>query len=44
MRLVAEMAAESGSQFWLERVSSDQHTTVLIEDGAVAAAEAALPA
>lgn len=37
MRLVAEMAAAAGAQFWLERVGRDEHTTVEIADGAVVA-------
>ena len=41
MRLVAEMAHEAQAQVWLERVGKDEATTVLIEDGAVVAAEPA---
>lgn len=33
MRLVAEMARDAGGQLWLERVETDDATTVVIEDG-----------
>lgn len=36
LNLLARMASESGSQVWIERVGSDQHTSVVIEDGQVA--------
>ncbi len=35
LRLVAEMAQQSGVQLWVERVEVDEATTVLIEDGQV---------
>lgn len=35
MRLVAEMARDAGAQLWLERVETDDATTVVIEDGQV---------
>jgi energy-coupling factor transporter ATP-binding protein EcfA2 len=33
LRMVAEMAAQHGTQVWLERVETDEATTVVIEDG-----------
>ena len=35
MRLVAEMARDAGAQLWLERVETDDATTVVIEDGQI---------
>lgn len=35
LRMVAEMAQQSGAQVWLERVGSDAATSILIEDGMV---------
>jgi hypothetical protein len=36
MKVVAEMAAAAGAQIWMERVGTDEHTSVVIEDGHVA--------
>lgn len=35
VRMVAEMAQQAGGQLWLERVETDQATTVVIDDGQV---------
>jgi hypothetical protein len=35
LRMVAEMAAQHGAQVWLERVETDEATTVVIEDGEI---------
>ena len=40
MRIVAEMAAESGFQVWIERVGTEGVCTVLIEDGEAVEVEA----
>lgn len=38
LRLMAELAEEEGGEVWLERVSTGDECTVVIEDGAVASA------
>jgi len=40
LRMLGKMAAEAGAQVWLERVSDGDAVGVVIEDGAVAGAEA----
>ena len=41
LAMIAEMAEESNSQVWLEKVGKSDDVTVLIEDGMVAEEEAA---
>lgn len=44
MGILLEMAKQSDAQVWIERVGVDSTTSVIIEDGTVAAAEAEEPA
>lgn len=35
MKVIADMAEAAGAQIWMERVGTDEHTSVVIEDGHV---------
>lgn len=35
MQVIAQMAKDAGAQIWMERVGTDAHTSVVIEDGHV---------
>jgi DNA repair exonuclease SbcCD ATPase subunit len=39
LKTVAEMAAKADAQVWIERVGTDEQTSVVIEDGRVASSE-----